>query len=200
MTRKTLFVTLGGVAAAAGLYLLTGRPFLSEQPYAEREAELASRDASELSPPEMLARLQKTAREQPEAPEPQYYIGLIMRSQGRTDDALRAFQSALRRDDTHVPSLVALADALVTRDDGVVTQPAARLYDRAWRLDPTQVRSGFLSALPAYQAGDVEAAEAHWDKVAEGLEPGDPRLGMLEALKGSIGEEDEAGGPDDSAN
>ncbi len=188
MTRQTFIFLAGGVLAAIGLYLLKGSPLLAEQPYAHREAELASRDAAELSPPEMLARLQLAAREQPDAPEPQYFIGVLLRSQGQTDDALRAFQSALRRDPNHVDSLVALADSVMLRDGGRVTAPSAKLYNRAWRLDGTQIRAGLLSALPAYEAGDFEAAEAHWAKITAELDPGDPRLGMLEAFKANIDE------------
>lgn len=189
MNRSTIFLLLGAVVVAAAFYLLKGRPLLDEQPYAAREAEIAARDATTLSPPEMLARLQMAARQQPEAPEPQYFIGVLLRSQGRTDDAIRAFQSALRRDDRHVPSLVALADAIMMRDGGVVTAPSARLYDRAWRLEPTQVRAGLLAALPAYAAGDIQVAEEHWAGIRAELPADDPRLAMLEAFKSRIDEE-----------
>ncbi|WP_084419558.1 tetratricopeptide repeat protein [Henriciella litoralis] len=184
MTRPTIIMLACALVLSVGAYLWLGSPFLEEQPYASREAEIAAKPASELSPPEMLARLQMTAREQPDAAEPQYYIGVLMKTQGQTEDALRAFQSALRRNPDHVPSLMGLADAVVIRDGGVVTEPSARLYDRAWRLDPTQIRAGILSAVPAYEAGDTEAAEAHWAKVAKDLEPGDPRLAMMDALRG----------------
>ncbi|GGB56875.1 MULTISPECIES: tetratricopeptide repeat protein [Henriciella] len=188
MTRQTLYLLVGAVIVAAGLYLVLGRPLLAEQPYADREAEIASRNPAALTPPEMLARLQMAARQDPDAPEPHHFIGVIMRAEGRTDDAIRAFQSALRRDDSHVPSLVALADQIMLRDGGVVTPASARLYDRAWRLDPRETRAGLLSALPAYAAGDVEAAEAHWAEIRKGMEPGDPLLGMLEAFKTQIDE------------
>lgn len=184
MTRSTLILLGAATAIAAGLYFVLGKPLLAEQPYSTREAEIAARPAEDLSPGEMLARLQMTARQQPDAPEPQFYIGVLLKAQGRTEDSLRAFQSALRRDPDFVPALVSLADAVVIRDGGAVTEPAARLYDRAWRLDPSQVRAGILAAVPAYEAGDTEAAEAHWAKIAEDLPPGDPRLAMMEALRG----------------
>ena len=192
MTRTSLIALAVAVLLAGGLYLMKGRPLLAEQPYAEREAEIAKRDAADLNPSEMLARLQMAARQQPDAPEPQYFIGVLLRSQGRSDEALRAFQSALRRDDTHVPSLVALADIIMIRDGGIVTEPAAQLYDRAWRLDPSQHRADLLSALPAYEAGDIEAAEAHWQDVREDMEPGDPLFAMLEVFKSQIDEAREA--------
>ena len=189
MTRTNIIILAGAVVAAATLYMLNGRPLLAEQPYADREAEIAARDPSKLSPDEMLARLQMAAREEPGAPEPHHFIGVIMRAEGRSDDAIRAFQSALRRDDTYVPSLVALADVIMLRDGGRVTEPSARLYDRAWKLDPEQVRAGLLSALPAYEQGDMDAANERWATITETLDPADPRLGMLDAFKSRIDEE-----------
>ncbi|WP_018147578.1 tetratricopeptide repeat protein [Henriciella marina] len=183
MSRST-YIWLGLALVLAGVaYLFNGRPLLPDQPYAAREAEIAARPAEDLSPGEMLARLQKAARERPDEAEPQYYIGVLLRAQGRTDDALRAFQSALRRNPEHVPALIGLADAVVTRDGGIVTDPAARLYDRAWRLDNSEVRAGILAAMPAYEAGDLQAAQAHWEKVFADLPADDPRRAMLNAMR-----------------
>ena len=183
MSRST-YIWLGAAVALAGVaYFFKGRPLLPDQPFSAREAEIAARPADELLPGEMLARLQKTARERPDEPEPQYYIGVLLRAQGRTDDALRAFQSALRRDSEYIPALIGLADAVVTRDGGMITEPAARLYDRAWRLDNSEIRAGILAAMPAYEAGDLQAAQAHWEKVFADLPADDPRRAMLNAMR-----------------
>ncbi|MAN73952.1 MAG: hypothetical protein CME84_07700 [Henriciella sp.] len=182
--KHTTLISLGAATLIAAVaYLFVGRPMLPDQPYSAREAEIASRPADDLSRDEMLARLQMTAREQPDSPEPQYFIGVLLRSQGQTENALRAFQSALRRDPDHVPALIALADAVVTRDGGIITEPAARLYDRAWRLDNSEVRAGILAAMPAYQAGDLDAAQAHWERVFADLPEDDPRRAMLNAMR-----------------
>ena len=182
--KHTTLISLGAATLiAAAAYLFVGRPMLPDQPYSAREAEIASRPADDLSRDEMLARLQMTAREQPDSPEPQYFIGVLLRSQGQTENALRAFQSALRRNPDHVPALIALADAVVTRDGGIITEPAARLYDRAWRLDNSEVRAGILAAMPAYQAGDLDAAQAHWERVFADLPEDDPRRAMLNAMR-----------------
>ena len=149
MSRSTYIWLAVAVVLAGVAYLFKGRPLLPDQPFSAREAEIAARPADELLPGEMLARLQKTSRERPDEPEPQYYIGVLLRAQGRTDDALRAFQSALRRDSEYIPALIGLADAVVTRDGGMITEPAARLYDRAWRLDNSEIRAGILAAMPA---------------------------------------------------
>ena len=147
------------------------------------------RDPTTLSPPEFLALLQKAAREKPDDPEAQYFIGLVMKSEARDDDAVRAFQSALRRDDTHVPSLVALADAAVRQSGGDISERTARIYERAWRLDPQQVRAGFFSVMPQLRAGDRATAEARWDEIEARLDPEDPQLGMLEAFKQAFKDE-----------
>lgn len=183
MSRSTYIWLAVAVVLAGVAYLFKGRPLLPDQPFSAREAEIAARPADELLPGEMLARLQKTSRERPDEPEPQYYIGVLLRAQGRTDDALRAFQSALRRDSEYIPALIGLADAVVTRDGGMITEPAARLYDRAWRLDNSEIRAGILAAMPAYEAGDLQAAQAHWEKVFADLPADDPRRAMLNAMR-----------------
>ena len=156
--KHTTLISLGAATLIAAVaYLFVGRPMLPDQPYSAREAEIASRPADDLSRDEMLARLQMTAREQPDSPEPQYFIGVLLRSQGQTENALRAFQSALRRDPDHVPALIALADAVVTRDGGIITEPAARLYDRAWRLDNSEVRASLSGWRPGRRAGALGA-------------------------------------------
>ena len=79
--------------------------------------------------------------------------------------------------------------AIMMRDGGVVTEPAAQLYGRAWNLDPGQHRAGLLAALPAYEAGDIGKAEAHWEVVKRDMPADDPLFGMLEAFKSSIDEQ-----------
>ena len=149
-------------AAAAVLYVFIGRPGYGDLPMSERTAEIAAKDPSEMTVAETLARLEGLIRERPEDPEPHFFIGQLMLQQGRDDDAVRAFQSALRRDQSHVPSLVSLGDAVVRQSGGTVSNEAALIYTEAVRLDPYQVRASFLIGVSAWQLGETEAADAHW--------------------------------------
>lgn len=170
------------VVTAMGLYIWKGNPGLREYPFSQREAEIAAADPNTLSADELLTRLQSLASASPEDPEPHYFIGNLLRSSGRSEDAIRAYQSALRRDDRHVASLIALADLRTNEEGGIVTDIAAELYERAWRLDTQQVRAGFLSGLSAYQDGHIEEAFSRWDAVAQSLGRDDPARDILSAM------------------
>ncbi|MEO1643398.1 MAG: hypothetical protein AAFR74_08685 [Pseudomonadota bacterium] len=182
MTRQDQILIAIVIVAAAALYLWQGRPGLSEQPFADRAAEIAAADPSTLSTDELLTRLQSLAAAQPEDAEPHFFIGNLLRSNGRAEDAVRAYQSALRRDDRHVPSLVALADVLTNDNGGEIGDVSAQLYERAWRLDTSQVRAGFLAGLSAYRDGRDEEAFARWNAIEEALESDDSARGMLSAM------------------
>ena len=128
-------------------------------------------------------------KDQPDAPEPHFFIGEMLRAQGRPQDALRAYQSALRRSSDHVPALVALSDVLVELSGGAVGPDATRLYARAYELDDTQVRAGMFAAMGAAQAGDQEKAEQAMRYIYARLPEDDPRRERFRAMIEAIGEE-----------
>ncbi len=173
-------VAATALAAVLG-YGVVGRPGLPGVPYAQRAAELADRDPQSLSPPEALARLQDLSREDPAAPEPHFFIGELLKSQGRDADAIRAYQSALRRDETFTPAMVSLADAMVRLSGGVIDVDPARIYARAYQLDQEQLRAGFLANLGLFQNGQRDAARSAWTGMIERLDDEDPRRIMLGA-------------------
>src|SRR5690606_37652705 len=96
-------------------------------------------DPESLTEAEMLSRLEQAVIDKPDDPQPHYFIGEILRTKGRTEDAVRAYQSALRRDQDFVPALVGLADVLTQLSEGAIGPDATRLYARAYELDETQV-------------------------------------------------------------
>ncbi|MEO0550194.1 MAG: tetratricopeptide repeat protein [Pseudomonadota bacterium] len=169
------------VAAIAGYFWL-GSPTMAERPFADRQSEIAEKDPLTLTPDEMLTRLELAVRDEPDAAEPHYYIGVLMRRQGRVEDSIRAFQSALRRDDRYVPALLALADVLVIRDQGEVNASAQELYDRVWRLDPTQSRAGVIAALALFRGGDQDQARARWAQILGVIPSDSPERIQIEAL------------------
>ena len=190
MNRVHLVLVAMAVLAAGLLYAWKGDPGLADQPFAQRAAELADRETTDLSPDELLTLLQVRAADFPDDAEPHYFIGVILRETGRPEDADRAFRSALRRDQSHVPSLIALADLLVQREGGDIRPNVAQLYYRAWTLDPNQVRAGFMAGFSQFREGMTEDARAQWTRVREGLAVDDPKQGMLSALIAAA--EDEA--------
>ena len=189
MTRTNLIISVACLAVAIGGYLLVGSPGMGDQPMADRQAGLMEKvrtDPQSLTPAETLSRLEATVKERPDDPQPHYFIGEILRAEGRTSDAARAYQSALRRDETFVPALLALADSLVDLNNGAVSPEATRLFAKAYELDETQVRAGMWAAMGAAQAGDQEKAEQAMRYIYSRLPEDDPRrerfAPMIEAL------------------
>ncbi len=185
MTRLYWMILAACLAAGLAGYALTGRPGMGDQPMSARQAALAERIRTEpeaLTPAEMFARLEQATREQPDAAEPHYFIGEMLRAQGRIEDAARAYQSSLRRDPAFVPALIGLADALVELRGGSVGPDATRLYGEAYRLDETQVRAGMRAALGAAEAGEQERAEQAMAYILSRLPEDDPRRTAIEGM------------------
>lgn len=178
---KVSAILLAGLIGAIG-YFFMGRAELPDQPFHVRAAEIEARDPTSLGPAETLTRLERLIQTQPDAPEPHFFIGEMMRAQGRDTDAVRAYQSALRRNDRFVPAMVSLGDTLVRLSGGAISEQAESVYARAVALDPSQVRAGFMAGLADWQAGDKATARARWSAVREGVPATDSRQQMLDAL------------------
>ena len=107
MTRRNGIILALCLAVAIGGYLLVGKPGMGDLPMKDRQAGLMEKirtDPGALTQAETLSRLEATVVERPEDPQPHYSIGEILRAQGRTSDAARAYQSALRRDNEFMPA------------------------------------------------------------------------------------------------
>ncbi|MBK8200041.1 MAG: hypothetical protein IPK75_16970 [Acidobacteria bacterium] len=189
LSRSNTIVLAVCLALGVAGYVVVGKPGMEDAPMEARQAALAAKIASDpesLTQAEVLSRLEQAVRDQPEAPEPHFFIGEMLRAQGRPEDALRAYQSALRRNEDYVPALLALADVLVELSGGAVGADATRLYARAYQLDETQVRAGMWAAMGAAQAGDQEKAEQAMRYIYARLPEDDPRRerfrGMIEAI------------------
>ncbi len=199
MSRSNLAILGACLAVGVAGYILVGKPGAGDQPMSQRQAALAEKvatDPQSLSPAELLSRLEQAVKDQPDAPEPHFFIGEMLRAQGRPQDALRAYQSALRRNSDYVPALVALSDVLVELSGGTVGPDATRLYARAYELDETQVRAGMFAAMGAAQAGDQEKAEQAMRYIYARLPEDDPRRERFRAMIEAIGEEGATAPPD----
>ena len=196
MTRLNLFILLTCAAIGLAGYLAKGEPGLGDLPMDKRQAALTEKirtDPGSLTAAEALSRLEATAVEQPDAPEPHFFIGEMLRQQNRPADAARAYQSALRRDANYVPALTALANTLVELGDGAVSPDARRLFLRAYELDPVgQVRAGMWAAMGAAQAGDDATAQAEMAALLEKLPEDHPMRQRISAMAAATADQDTA--------
>ncbi|HAE28594.1 MULTISPECIES: tetratricopeptide repeat protein [Hyphomonas] len=195
MNRLNIAVAGLCLAIAVAGYLAVGKPGMPDNPMAERQAGLADKIANApetLTPAETLSRLELATRQRPNDPQPHFFIGEMLRAEGRPEDAARAYQSALRRDENFVPALVSLADTLVALSGGGVSPQATRLYGRAYELDQSQVRAGMWAAMGAAQAGDQDKAEQAMRYIYNNLPEDDPRRERFKGMIAAIGQGEEA--------
>lgn len=176
-----LSVALLTVACAFGVYLSAGKPAMADNPFAARitALEAIAKDAPQrLDNEQMLAILAARARRSPTEPQPHFFSGMIYASEGRYEEAARAYDAALRRDPTNAATMIELGAAMVAMDDRIVSPEALALFQEAGRLRPDDVRPVFFQALEASQNGRKDEALLLWPRVLSMLAPEDPRRQM----------------------
>jgi cytochrome c-type biogenesis protein CcmH len=171
MTSVAAVIALGAV----GLYLIYGSPQKTDQPFVQREAELLSRPPETLSEDEIMLLLEEQAKKAPEDPMPHALMAQVLGSAGRDQDALRAFQAAIRRDPKNADLIAETGAVLMRLNEGVVGADAKSAFDAALQLKPNSVSARFYLGLADWQAGKKTEALAAWrtayslnDKDAEG--------------------------------
>jgi len=173
------------VLCALGVYLTIGKPAMADNPFPERIAtlEAAARDAPQsLDNEQMLAVLSARARRAPKEAQPHYFSGVIYASEGRFEEAARAFDAALRRDPTNGGTMIELGASMVAMNDRIVTPEALALFVEAEKLRPEDVRPVFYQALAASQNGRKDEALALWPRVLSMLPADDPRRQMANMM------------------
>lgn len=158
MTSVAAVIALG----AGGLYLIYGSPQKTDQPFVQREAELLSRPPETLSEDEIMLLLQEQAKKAPEDPMPHALMAQVLGSAGRDQDALRAFQAAIRRDPKNADLIAETGAVLMRLNEGVVGADAKSAFDAALQLKPNSVSARFYLGLADWQAGKKTEALAAW--------------------------------------
>lgn len=182
-TRAIVFVT---AMLAVGGYVLMGHPDKPDNPLSLRVDEIQKRleaarsdpTKADLGPDELMAIAEKQARADPKNPGPHHAMGYILERTGKTNEAILAYESALRRDPKFAPSMISLAD-LLFQSSGSVTPDAQRLYQQAFALQPQDIRLGYLAGVGDWQAGKKDEAEKLWARLDAQLPAGDDTLSNI---------------------
>jgi cytochrome c-type biogenesis protein CcmH/NrfG len=150
-TTTRIGVLVAGLAAV-GVYFVLGKPDMSDQPLEARIADIQTRETNNpesVTAEQYLALQQDMARKAPDDPAPYQRIGNLYFSNGRMDEALAAYRSALRRDPTYEPAADAISE-INFMATGEVDQATLAELPRIWRKaqqDPEALTSVQLLAL-----------------------------------------------------
>ncbi|GIU67602.1 c-type cytochrome biogenesis protein CcmI [Candidatus Phycosocius spiralis] len=160
-------VALVTAVLAGGLYVVFGSPNLPDQPFSVRQAQLLARAPETLSEEEILLLLQEQAKKNPEDALPHALMAQVMVSSGRDQDALRAYQAALRRNPTNPEWIAETGGVLMRLNDNQLGPDAQRALEAALSLDPNSPSAAFYLGLARWHAGNYKDGLAIWRRAYE---------------------------------
>jgi cytochrome c-type biogenesis protein CcmH len=141
---------------ALALYGAHGSPHLPDQPLAAR----LKQPAEEMDIAEAIGRIEAHLAQNPQDGRGWEVIAPVYFRMGRADDAVKAYETALRLLGPDPNRLTQYGEALVSAQDGVVPAEARSAFEKALQLDPGSPKARFYLARAAEQDGDRDKARA----------------------------------------
>lgn len=161
-------VALTTVILTAATYAVLGNPGLPDTP-AVREADVAAEDAT---PDELALRMAAVMRTRPDEMQGWMMLGPLARSVGRYDLAAEAYANAARLEPGRVEHWLALGQAYVARDAGMVNLEARDAFAKALLLAPADPMARYYLGLADFQDHKDRAAFDRWTALAADTPPG----------------------------
>lgn len=146
---------------AASLYVMIGRPYLPDQPLAQRSAPPPA-DPSQPDVKQMVANLEARLAKSPDDVEGWLMLARSRGVMGSSQGAADAFRRALTLAANDPRAIGGLGEALTDVAGGVVTPEAKSLFTRLGEVEPRDPRTEFYLGWADSQAGDNKAALERW--------------------------------------
>lgn len=165
-----IFASISVPAIAALMYLNTGSPNLSDQPLLARldSQQQGSPDAKVL---DLVERVESHLSANPDDDQGWEVLAPVYQRLGRYDDAVRAFENMVRLRGETEGRLSDLGEVIVLSQDGMVTERAEILFERATALDAAAIRPRFFLALGLNQESKFADAAAAWEELLDDATP-----------------------------
>jgi cytochrome c-type biogenesis protein CcmH len=174
--RAVALIALVGIpAVAVGLYLLIGSPELSGAPLSSRLA--AAPENQDISL--LVRKVELHLAKQPNDGRGWEILGPIYQRLGRTSEAVKARENALRLLGPSPDREADFGEALVAGANGVVTADARAAFERANALDGRHPKARFFMGLAAEQDGRLEDAKTIWQGLVNDAPEDAPWLGVV---------------------
>lgn len=170
-------LTLGTVLPLLGFafYLLTGRPDLPAQPFADRHRN----DATTQMVQRQINELNKRVAQKPEDLQNWILLGRTQITVGHYAEAADAFSRAVALAPDRADLLGAYAEALILQNEGTVTPAALQALDSALAKEPDDATANYYRGAADLQAGNPRAALERWLALEARSAPDAPYLPVL---------------------
>ena len=164
------------------LYAMIGNPQFAATNLNTQNADNA-RDQSLAgqSLPELLKAAEKRLIEKPSDAQGWLVVAPVYLRIGRYDDAINAYQNVIKLLGRKPGFLVGLAEAMVLKADGVVTEEARLLFSEVVTLGPENISARFYLGLAAFQSGNVAQAKAIWESMTKDAKGDEPWFASVKA-------------------
>jgi cytochrome c-type biogenesis protein CcmH len=189
-----LWVALGGAAvllAAAG-YFFTGAPdYLGKAPTgvaAQAPANADGKAPHALDSAEFAALIERLAarmKEQPDDADGWSMLGRSYQAMGREEEALSAFERAVKLTPDDASRLADYADALAVKNGRSLDGEPTKLIERALKSEPDNLKALTLAGTAAFNRGDFAGAVKYWDHA---VKVGPPDSPITEQARGAANE------------
>jgi cytochrome c-type biogenesis protein CcmH len=181
-------VLVAGLAAVAA-YWFIGKPGMPDEPLDDRLAKIEKQfdgSGANMSADALMALAEKRTREDPKNPLPHLAIGTLLEMSGQPEEALMAYESALRRDPNELEAVKKLAN-LRFQMTGTIDEPTSVLYHQWFAREPNEVHIGFFAGMGDWLAGRKQEAAKIWADVDARTPKDDPRRQMYAAMRQQFG-------------
>jgi cytochrome c-type biogenesis protein CcmH len=162
-------------AVSLGLYVLLGSPNIPSQPAFAR-LEMPGHPAVGA----LVSQVEAHLATHPDDGAGWEVIAPVYMRTGRFEDAVMARRKALALNGETPTREADLGEALVAAADGVVTDEAKTLFQRASAGDAHEPKARYFLGLADEQDGKPQAAAAKWRALIEDAPPGAPWLGFVQ--------------------
>ncbi len=164
-----------------GIYSVTGSPNLPGQPLQAR----LEKNPAESSISELVAQAEGHLAQNPEDGRGWDAIAPIYVRVRRYDDAVGAYQNAIRINGANARRQAGLGEALTATGRGLVSDEARTAFHQALLLQPGNPKARFFLAMATAQAGSPKKAISDWESLAADVSPESPwKFAALSAIRG----------------
>jgi cytochrome c-type biogenesis protein CcmH len=168
---------------ATALYLALGSPQLPGEPLAAR-LHAERQDGSIQS---LVAQVEAHLERNPDDARGYEVLAPVYLRLGRFDDAVRARRKLIQLAGETAERRADLGEALAAAGNGVITVEAKAAFERAFALDPNNLKAKFFIGLAAEQDGDRHKAAAIWTGMLKDAPADAPWVPMVSAALTRVG-------------